>query len=197
MKPKIKILIAREGLIIISLLLLASVSFFVESYVNEQKRTYESNVMEIEPRPSLDEIFAAEKPMPPAKSVAAYDYEGAKAAGISDIILRFPKNTKNEIIKQTIKRDFPNVQRDFPNVQGNGGWIVEDTPHDIIWHPFPKGKILAASYDENGNRVFESSIYKLNFSYAGIFFLLFAYPLYLLSRFIVWSILTLRGTNYT
>jgi len=49
MNPKIKILIAREGLIIISLLLLSITLFLVESYVNRQKEAYESNTQYIEP----------------------------------------------------------------------------------------------------------------------------------------------------
>ena len=233
MKQKAKIIIAREGLIIISLLLLAGISFWLNEYVNGQKRTYESNVQEIEPLRLVTDpdilrqlngnsaagggIVDPFDNAAPAKAGPWEDYKAAPApaagAKLPDgfvldqpakaapgesnapttdaaptkphqghtyeggiVILRFPKNTKNEIIKQTIERD-------FPKIQGNGNWIIWDTQ---------KGENIAASYDEKGQKLFDGILYKINFAYVGLFFLICAYPIYLLGRFIVWAVWTLK-----
>jgi hypothetical protein len=89
MKPKIKILIAREGLIIISLLLFGGTSFFADTYINGQKEAYESNVRALE--------LAATKAVPTKPQF--YDVEGARKEGYSDtdgplqIPLAKPPNT--------------------------------------------------------------------------------------------------------
>ena len=49
MKVKVKRLIAREGLIIISLLLLAGISFALDLWLQDQRSFYYANVQEIEP----------------------------------------------------------------------------------------------------------------------------------------------------
>ena len=49
MKQTVKKIIAREGLIILSLLILAGASAYIRSLITEQRAVYESNVQEIEP----------------------------------------------------------------------------------------------------------------------------------------------------
>jgi len=159
MKVKVKRLIAREGLIIISLLLLAGISFALDLWLQDQRSFYYANVQEIEP--IVPGQIAANKPPD------SWIPEG--------IVLQFPKNTSHDVITQTIKRDFPNIKGEE--------WEIFDSP---------QGKNVDASYDEKGKRVFENIIYKINFSGIYIFFLLFAYPLYLLVRFVVWAIGTLK-----
>ena len=77
-RQKFKKIVAREGLIIISLLFLSAVSCFIDSWLNDQKEAYESNVQEIE-------------------------------ALRKGVIVHFPKNTSDDVIEQTLKRDFPNI----------------------------------------------------------------------------------------
>jgi hypothetical protein len=91
------------------------------------------------------------------------------------IILRFPKNTNVDVIEQTMRRDFPNIKRD--------DWFIYDSP---------TGKNIRASYDDKGQRVFDNIIHKISFFDISAFFLIFAYPLYLLVRFVVWAIATLK-----
>ncbi|MBI4764279.1 MAG: hypothetical protein HY787_06720 [Deltaproteobacteria bacterium] len=133
MKPNIKRIIAREGLIIISIILLAGISFFLDLRLSSHKGLYEANVQEIEP-------------------VIHNDPLGLLGKIPQGIILRFPKNTKDDVIKQTIKRNFPNIKGD--------DWIVWDSP---------KGENINASYDNKGNHVFTSVIYRIGWSYLYLF----------------------------
>jgi hypothetical protein len=54
MKQKIKIAIAREGLIIILLLLFAGLSLIASEWVNSQIISYEISAQEIEPLTEID-----------------------------------------------------------------------------------------------------------------------------------------------
>ncbi|MDD1776572.1 MAG: hypothetical protein LUQ65_00260 [Candidatus Helarchaeota archaeon] len=161
MKPKLNRIIAREGLIVITLIFLGGISFLLDLRLSSHKRIYEANVQEIEP-------------FIPGDKESKY---GGRYLSISPqgIILRFPKNTNHDVIKQTIRRDFPNIKGD--------DWIIFDSP---------KGENINASYDEKGNRVFNSIIYKIGWSYVYLFFLIFAYPLYIIIRFVIWAIETLK-----
>ena len=157
MKPKLKRTIAREGLIIITLIILASITIFLDIKLGDYKYLYEANVQEITP--------TIKGPIPDSKYQEIIPQE---------ITLRFPKNTDDIVIEQRIKRDFPNIRFE--------SWIT--------WN-IPNNENIKASYDEKGNRVFNSVIYRIDWSYAYIFFLVFAYPLYLLIKFIIWAIGTL------
>lgn len=158
-KHKIRVIIAREGLIIIFFLLFAGASFFLDFWLNDQKKVYESTVQEVQ--------LVEEK----------YDEEQEKRFFIMQgIILQFPQDTSEDVIKHSIKRDFPNIH--------SNEWIVFDSP---------EGKNIAAFYDKNGSRIFESIIYKVDFHDVYIFFLFFAYPLYWLMRFIIWAIGILKS----
>ncbi|MEI9477872.1 MAG: hypothetical protein WCO26_15025 [Deltaproteobacteria bacterium] len=161
MKPKVKRIIAREGLITITLIFLAGISFFLDLRLSSHKSLYEANVQEIEP------VIPGDKD--------PLGLLGGRYLSSQGVILRFPKNTNGDVIKQIIRRDFPNIKGD--------DWIICDSP---------KGENINASYDNKGNRVFNSVIYKIRWSYAYLFFLIFAYPLYLTIRFVIWAIGTLR-----
>jgi hypothetical protein len=150
MKPKTRRIIAREGLIVISVMLLAGISYCLNLWSMNQKDLYEANVQEMVP------VIPGNK-----------DPTG--------IVLRFPKNTNDDVIKQTMRRDFPNIKE--------YNWFIFDSP---------KGQDISASYDDKGQRVFNNIIHKISFSDVFIFFLIFAYPLYLLVRFVVWAIVTLK-----
>ena len=157
-RRKLKKIIAREGLIIISLLLLSGILFFLDLWIDNQKKAYKSNVQEIAPLVHGEKTGRGQLFVP------------------QGIILQFPKNTSEDVITQTLKRDFPNIQVN--------DWIIFDSP---------KGQNINAVYDEKGNRIFNSIFYKINLSYVYLFFLIGAYPLYLLVRFFVWAIGTLKG----
>lgn len=128
MKPKVKRVIAREGLILITLIFLAGISFFLDLRLSSHKSLYEANVQEVEP------VIPGDKD---PKHGGTY----LKSEGI---ILRFPINTNDDVIKKTIRRDFPHIKGD--------DWIIFDSP---------KGENITASYDNQGNRVLNSIIYKI------------------------------------
>ena len=157
MKLKIRRIIAREGLVVISIMLLAGVSYCLDLWLMNQENLYKANVQEIQPvEPS-------------------HPYDPLHILSSSGQILRFPKNTKDNVIKQTIRRDFPNIKGD-----------------DYFIYDSLQGRNIGASYDDKGQRVFNNIIHKISFSHVFIFFLIFAYPLYLLVRFVVWAIVTLK-----
>jgi hypothetical protein len=165
MKQKNKRLIAREGLILVCVMLLSGVSYCLNLWSTAQKNVYEANVQEIEPV-----IEADSKDLKSPNE--GHRWVELKPQGV---ILRFPKEINSDVIQQTIKRD-------FPNIKGND-WVTFDTA---------KGQNITASYDEKGKKVFDSAFYRINFLYLSIFFSIVAYPLYWLVRFIVWSIATLK-----
>ena len=153
MKQTVKKIIAREGLIILSLLILAGASAYIRSLITEQRAVYESNVQEIE--------------------LVIKEGKYLKPQGIR---VQFPKNTSEDVINKTLERDYPHIKRD--------DWIILDSPTNEI----------ANAYDEKGNPVFDSIIYKINFSDVSFGLLILAYPLYLVLSFIVWAFKTLRTT---
>lgn len=167
MKPKIRRIIAREGLILISVMLLAGVSYCLDLWIMNQKSLYEANVKEIQPGH-------------PRKIIDPFAVAPQDSAGVfwklSGKILQFPKHTSDDVIKQTIRRDVPNIEVD-----------------DYFIFDSPQGRNIGASYNDKGQLVFNSIMHKISFSYVSIFFLVFAYPLYLLGRFVVWAIVTLKG----
>lgn len=203
MRPKTKRMVAREGLIIIGLLLLGGISSFLDWWSNNQRQLYYANVQEIQltnppqepmgkevtltpitkeskPRDLSEEqglSSSGDKPrdvLEEAGITHRLDTQGS-SFGLERIVLQFPRNTDKNIIKQTIKKDFPSTKAD--------NWIVWDSPN---------GKNISASYNEKGERAFNSFVYKVNYTYASIFFFILAYPLYLLARFVVWALWTLR-----
>ncbi len=157
MKPAVKKIIARDRLIIIFLLFLAGISFFLSYWFSEERRLYEVDVQVITP------VFVGDK----------VPQIGGKLPKPEDINLHFPKNTNDNVIKITIKRDFPNIKFDT--------WYIGDSPI---------GKNINASYNDKGERVFDNIIYKIDYFYVFLFFLFIAYPLYLLGRFLFWAIVT-------
>lgn len=164
MKSMVKRIIAREGLIILSLIFLAGISFFLDLRLSNPKRLYEATIQEIEPvKIGIIDPLTETRELKP-----------------QGIILRFPKNTNEDVIQKTIRRDFPNIKFDE--------WVIDHSP---------KGENIRASYDEKGKRVFFNSIiYQIEWSYIYLFFLILAYPLYLIIRFVLWAIGTLRRRDY-
>ena len=102
MKPKIERIVAREGLIIISLLLLGGISFSLDLWSNNIRQLYYADVKEIEPVIPGDH----DKQLVTSGAKGPHHYQILNSQGI---ILQFPKNTNNDVIKQTIKKDFPSA----------------------------------------------------------------------------------------
>ena len=146
MKTKIKKIIAREGLIIISLMLLAGIAFLLDSWVKNPKAVYESDFQQIEPilrlRPG-DKEFDKYIGEHQAKGVFIDPYEVPVTK--LGIILQFPKRTSDAMIKQTIKRDFPDIKFD--------SWLVSDNPYMMV------GMGSNAYYTEKGEWDFISIIH--------------------------------------
>jgi len=143
-------------LIIISVMLLAGVSWCLYDWSMNQRKLYEANV---------EEILVVHKD----------HYDPLNICINPGKVLRFPKGTKDDVIKQTIRRDFPNM-----NV------------NDYFVFDSAQGRNIGASYDDKGRRVFNNIFYKTDFDFVSAFFLIFFYPLYLLVRFVVWAIVTLK-----
>jgi len=169
MKPKVKRIIAREGLIIISIILLAGAIYCLGLMLINQEKLYKANVQEILPVALKDKPSALEFLKNKGKPYI-FDLLDPSAN-----IIRFPKKTKDEVIKQTIMRDFHHFKLD-----------------DYFTLDSPRGTNISASYNDKGQRVFNSIIYKIDWRLASILILFFTYPLYWIIRFVIWAIGTLK-----
>lgn len=189
MKQKTKRIIAREGLIILSLILIAVLSLYLASALESKKHEYISNAQEVEiaqqgkptappktpqtnERPSLDEIYGVS-----GKQQASLQGDEWVEFFPKGIIVLFPKDTSKSVIEQTIRRDFSYINK------------VDFILHDKL----ESWRFVDRYYDSEGNRKFDSFIYKRDFFTIAVFLFLGAYPLYLLIRFVIWSIKTLKN----
>lgn len=191
MKQKTKRTIAREGLIILSLILLAGLSGYVYSSLENVKSKFEKNAQEVEVAQQGKKLQPPEPLSEAAKEWirrwgdygAVEEIEKKRIPKWVDvlipkgIIVLFPKGTSNYAIEKTIRRDSSYIDKvDF---------ITYDKPRFL--------STIDRYYDSEGNRKFESFIYKINFGEIALILILAVYPSYLLIRFIVWSIKTLKS----
>jgi len=158
-------------------MLFAAFSFFLDSWQHNKKEAYQSSAQEIEIVVEDEKV----KAMIPQRGIVDSEVdklirraERGKSFISQGIKVQFPIGTSNETIEKTLKRDFPHIK--------NMDWIVWDHLDN---------KNIAKVYNQKGARIFNSIVYIMDFSYLLIFFLIFAYPLYLIIRFIVWAIVTL------
>jgi hypothetical protein len=220
----IKKIIAREGLIIMSVCLILLFVLFMNSREQNRKTEYDAN--------------ASYALIVDGKQVLAesYDnYQKLKAAGFSDeeitanyskllprqleaaekvkstgIIIRVAKGTVNTNIEKTITKDFPNVSdptwlvladlQKVINEKGQKGYyniktgFIAAAPSEINKHDQLKfhgatedmKQGAACSYDEAGN-----SLHFYDYSRV-IFTVVFLYPAYLVARFILWAVKTIK-----
>lgn len=245
MKQKTKRIIAREGLIILLLILLAVLSSYLASSLNNKKYEYTSNAKEVEVAqqgkpikltpvdydpfskaapvsPSVEtpqqnnkpKIYKFTHPDGRALKITSHDGSTPNEAELDEILAKyltstpqankkpsfdgiygvsgnqhtivelipqriivlFPKDTNKSVIEKTIRKDFAYIDK-----------------VDFITHDEPQYKSIDRYYDSEGNRKFDSFIYKRDFFNIALFLFFGAYPLYLLIRFIVWSIKTLKN----
>jgi hypothetical protein len=159
---KIKYIIAREGLIIISLLICMAVSLYLDSWKADKIGNYVNDAKDIE-------LINSKSFIDPD------DREGEKLHIVPGIKTQFPKSTSIDLIKRAMDRDYPN--------HGPGEWIDWDKTDNTN---------ISARYDDKGNKLFIGFPWNIDFKNRVTLFLFFAYPAYLLIRFIVWSILTVK-----
>lgn len=189
---KIKYVIAREGLIVISLLICMAVSLYIDSWKTDKIDNYVKAAKEITisrkqyaglpegyellpptdkdhlPRPSLDEIYD--------QSIKGAKYTSVDYDPFMEPKVQFPKSTPYDVIKRTMDRNYP----------APGAWTAWDKAQNIN---------IKARYDDKGNPLFTGFPWDIDFKNQIALFLLFAYPAYLLIRFIVWASLTVRNKN--
>ncbi|WP_224983570.1 hypothetical protein [Geomonas agri] len=194
---KAKYLIAREGLIILSMLLCASGSYYANTWQNRKIDSYVKDAKEValiqahvgKSQAELSQEWENAAPILPEKpsqpQLTPVDYnpfiqpetnkKSGKYFNLLDINIQFPKATSNEIISRTIQKDFTD--------KGQIDWmeVLQDKNLDAN---------ITARYDDNGNKVFSGFPWNLKFDDFTLFFLFIAYPAYLLGRFIVWALVT-------
>lgn len=187
MKQTTKKIIAREGLIILSFVLFAALSFFLNLWVHDKRTAYQANVQELEIVMQTENgknLFPPRfrgfiDPWDPKDKIgnAKKQAERGKSLISQGIKVQFPIDTSNDIIEKTLRRDFPDII--------DIDWIVWDNNDNTN---------INKAYDKQGNQMFDSLFYRIDLSNIYIFFLLFAYPTYWIFRFIIWSIKTLKET---
>jgi hypothetical protein len=184
---KIKYVIAREGLIIIFLLLCAGASFYADSWQTGKIDNYVKDAKEIilvrigKPngmRAYMDGLRYSQNPFDKYSPEYFYTVPGIKA--------QFPKSTDRAVIAQTMERDFKDPLSRLTAKEAFDGWVSLDSPTYTD---------ITARYDDKGNKLFTGFPWNIDFTKVMTFFVFLAYPAYLLIRFIVWSILTVRNKN--
>jgi hypothetical protein len=152
---KLKRLIAREGLILVTGVLLISIFLALDLNQYNQLREYREygEVCEIISWPEQSNIVDAK-----------------------GIYVMFPKDTSTNVKINTLKREYPHIS--------NVNCVVDPKRS-------PYSSKIDKIFDIQGNLVFNGLFYKVDFKEFGMFVFL-AYPLYLIIRFILWSIRTLR-----
>ena len=178
MNLKLKQFIAREGLIILSLLVFSLFFFFIDNWIKNKIFNYRNGAMEIElvkeipEKEKLIDKNMEKKEMRIVTPKHFFDFL-PKSLGIK---VQFPKEASNEFMESIIRRDFPHIKIIK--------WKINTDNLDDIK--------VTKRYDLKGNPLFESVIYKIDYSYIFYFSLFFAYPSYWIIRFVIWSVKTIR-----
>lgn len=199
---KIKYIVAREGLIIISILICIALSLYIDSRKTDKINNYVKDAKEVTLTkrqyaglPVDAEILPQSQPKPRQETKSQMsgpweDYQKAdlkeeweKATPIDydpslEPMAQFPKSTSLEVMDRTMNRDYPSS---VP-----GARITWDKAQNID---------VNARYDSKGNKLFTKFPWNIDFKNQIAFFLFCSYPAYLLIRFIVWSILTVKKSR--
>jgi hypothetical protein len=166
---RIKKVIAREGLILISILLFSGVFLLLNMWANNQKKAFESYKMNAEGYELLIEKENKKEKLIPLH-----------------IVWLFPKNTKDAILNKVMNRELSNIEKKIPKKIIKTHYLIQL----VCWDNVDNSEITA-SYNSVGKRIFTNGLYKMNFFY--IFILsLCLYPAYLLIKFVMWAIKVLR-----
>jgi hypothetical protein len=162
----IKKTIAREGLIVIGVLMLLGIALTLEYRENGKRNNFEkgSRVAElVEPNPTV----LGKPPKTGMALIDPYDASTLNPTGIR-VMIQSPVDLIR--MQQTLRKDFPKLR--------NPQFVELDQQN--------KGVSIKYYYDSNGDRI--------AFTDYGIVvvLILLVYPVYWLVRFIYWSIWTLR-----
>jgi len=182
---KIKYVIAREGLVIVALLAVAALSYYADTWEKDQLANYTKYAGEFElvrngtpygMRAYIDGVPRSNNPFAKYDTKNYYIVPGIKA--------QFPKSTDYAVIQHTMQRDFKASLGRLTETDGlDGGWTASD---------MPTGTNINARYDNKGNRIFTGFPWTIDFQKVMFFFLVVAYPAYLLVRFIAWAVATVK-----
>ncbi len=188
---KIKYIVAREGLIIIFLLVSAGISYYANSWQSAKIDDYAKNAKEIVLETCADYWIKGYLPVSSAmerfmmacsKEKTPYIISGTKT--------QFPKSTPDVIIEFTLNRDFQHL--------GHVSNVLEtnDQQPRLVWSLNVQTNLnIRARYDDKGNKLFTGFLWNIDFEKVMVFFLFISYPVYLLIRFIVWASLTVLNKN--
>jgi hypothetical protein len=182
---RIKYVIAREGLIIISLLLVAAISYYINSWEIERLDNYVKDSKEITlvrngnpngMRAYMDGLSYRENPFDKIYGPENhYTVPGIKA--------QFPSSSDQTVIEHTMEKDFKGPLSRFTAKEALDGWVPLNSPTNTD---------INARYDDKGNKLFTGFLWNIDFLKVMTFFLFIAYPVYLLIRFVVWAVVTVK-----
>ena len=157
---KIKYVIAREGLIIIFLLFCSGAAYYANS---RQTNEFEKYVKDAK------EILLLSNPF--------YKFDSNFDA-FTTTKVQFQKQTPTNVVVQRMNEYF--------------SWYGKCGAFDLLRYEIttPTNTHIVARYDAKGDKIFTGFLWNIDFEKIMLFFLLLAYPAYLLVRFIVWASLT-------
>ena len=200
---KAKRVIAREGLIILALALLAMVCFRLDSWASKAfdhkgKRMLTSQEIEkyelFKPAHRNTQGFDPFTAIPVESKLSREDYkelakeELLNRVGFTNVASHF--------------MSFEELEGRFGTTKGEkvDAYISENKRAAKEMEDWGEDHLAAMAETSSGN--FRGSLKKIehltrrgNFSQVGMFFFLFAYPLYLVTIFVIWSIKILRQPN--
>jgi hypothetical protein len=180
MNSKLKKIIAREGLIILSILAVSMFFYIIDKWVKDNKLGYKLSAVTISlVKENGNQTDKKMRMLLFVSSIEESDHDKLLTSEFLNITIQFPAGTPKGLMEKTIRRDFPHIKKiDWIT------WKYSPTDYDR--------SDVGKRYDLEGNPVFESAFYNINYLeiYMGILFL--AYPLYLIGRFVIWSVKTLR-----
>lgn len=200
---KVKQVIAREGLILIALVLLAMTCFQLDSWMSKAFDRHGKRML------SPKEIEKHELFKPAHRNTQGFD--SLTAIPVESKLSRedYKEFSKEELLNRA---GFTNIHSHFmffDELERRFG-VTQGAKVDAYFSESKKvekemedwGEDHLAAMAEISLEDFHGSLKRIehltrrgDFSQVGIFFFLFAYPLYLIVSFVVWSIKTLRQPN--
>jgi hypothetical protein len=181
-KPKIEIKksIAKSGLLILSSLFIGVVFMILAKSFNEAKRNYLDGAVNV--------YFSVKNN---EWSSTAYVNEGK---GLTYVRVKFPSEVNEEIIEGMLKRDFKEFFKMVGSRYGDDKidfYGISDQEKNRLF--LDTNYFVTAYYDKDGNKLWQYSNYIGRLlSFTAIFFLIIFPLIYLLFKFIIWAIRTLR-----
>jgi len=186
-RHRITYVVAREGLIVVSLLFCLGGATFLGFWVEKQITLYVNDAIEVglvrsgNPnglRASIDVPYGQS-----TKTTSFFGTEFENYYGVPGVKAQFSKRVSYEVISRTMESDFSGFLSGLTAKDARDGWVPLNSPTNTN---------INARYDDKGNKLFTSFLWHIDFMKIELF-LVFAYPFYLLIRFIVWAAVTVKG----